>query len=142
MGSRAFHVKRANHHLEVAGHLSGTPAYVDWAAVALFYSAHQLVHSVLSGDPTLTKDERHPRKHTSYGGEGTGGRGTTNLVRDLFPRSVHRSYRSLFEASHRTRYDLQQWDAPWTRLHGQFEEIQRYCLALNATRPDRGTQEH
>lgn len=31
-----------------------------WAAVALFYSAHQLVHAVLDGETTLASGMRHP----------------------------------------------------------------------------------
>lgn len=141
MGSRDFHLKRAKHHLEVADHLAANQAYVDWAAVAYFYAAHQMVHSTLSGDPGLSKDERHPRKHNSYGGEGTGGRGTNQLVRDVLA-PVHRSYRSLNEASQRARYDFKTWgDFPLARLREQYEEVERYCLMLNLTRPDRNTQE-
>lgn len=141
MGTRDFHLKRAAHHLEVADHLAAHSEYIDWAAIAYFYAAHQMVHSTLSGDPNLSKDERHPRKHNSYGGEGTGGRGTNQLVRDVLS-SIHRQYRSLAEASQRARYDFQAWgDFPMSRIRGHYEDVERYCRMLNMTRPDRGTQE-
>lgn len=143
MGSREFHLRRASHHLEVAEHLSGTPDYVDWAVVALFYAAHQMVHSALSGEPRLSKDERHPRKHTSHGGPGTGGKGTNQMVRNLYPSAVHVAYRSLYEASLRTRYDMDKLGVGSTlaRFRGQFDTVELHCKMLNMTRPDRNTQE-
>ena len=107
MGSREWHLARAKRHKEAADHLAAND-FDDWAAVALFYSAHQYVHSALSGDPTLPRDERHPRKHTAPPGPESGGRGTNQLVAALFPDEINVAYRSLFEASHRTRYDFQQ----------------------------------
>ena len=92
MGARKWHVARAEHHLEVGQHLQGR--YEDWAAVALAYSALHYVHSSLADEPALLKDERHPRKHTAPAGAGNGGRGTNQLVRDLYP-SIHVQYRSL-----------------------------------------------
>lgn len=93
------------------------------------------------GGPTLVKDERHPRKHTSYGGTGTGGRGTNQLVKDILD-PIHRQYRSLMEASHRARYDFQSWgDFPPGKLRSQCEEVARYCEMMNGTRPDRSTQD-
>lgn len=141
MGARKFHEVRAAHHLDVAEHLTAFPDYLDWAIVALFYSAHQCVHSALSGEPELSKDERHPRKHNSYGGDGTGGRGTNQIVRDIFPRQVHLAYRSLFEASTRTRYDFVELGQPYARFRAQRDLVATHCQMLNMTRPDRGTEE-
>ncbi|GMA24686.1 hypothetical protein GCM10025864_24450 [Luteimicrobium album] len=141
MGSRKFHVARAAHHLEVAEYLAKSDAFTDWAIVALFYAAHQMVHAALSGDPDLVKDERHPRKHTSYGGNGTGGRGTNQLVRDKMPPAINLAYRSLFEASLRTRYDFEKLGASYADFRAQYETVSTHCKMLNLTRPDRSTQE-
>lgn len=141
MPSRHHHLARAAHHLEVAKHLSDHPDYLDWAGVALFYSAHQLVHSCLSGEPTLSKDERHPRKHTGGPGEGRGGRGTNLLVAALYGDDVSVAYRSLFDLSRRTRYDYRQLGEPWVLMMAQYRTIVDHCERLNASRPDRSTQE-
>lgn len=143
MPSRPFHVARATHHLEVAEHLSKDEQYVDWAVVALFYSAHQWVHSALSGEPTLAKDERHPRKHTGGPGAQVGGRGTNQIVAALFPANVHEAYRSLHDLSRRTRYDMDRLQGPfppYLLAKMQFEVVRKHCQALNTGRPDIPTQ--
>ena len=139
MGARQWHVARAKHHLEVAEFLAVT--YVDWAAVALFYSALQYVHSSLADEPGLRKDERHPRKHTAPAGEANGGRGINQLVRDLYP-AIQIAYMSLFDASRRTRYDFDQLghDQVWPLLKAQHRVVVDYCVSLNGTRPPISTQ--
>jgi hypothetical protein len=142
MGSRIWHLERAKRHLFVADHLRDT-GFEDWACVALAYAAHQWVHSVLSGGPDLARDERHPRKHTSPPGSGHGGRGTNQLVNALFPDDVATAYASLFEAGRRTRYDISQLGGPqaYKLLEVQFATVTRCCSGINATRPDRRTEE-
>ncbi len=138
MGAGAWHRARADRHKEVADFLSGQREdYTDWAAVALFYAAMMHVHAVLSTDPTLRKDERHPRKHTAPPGAGSGGRGTNQLVAALFPSHVNLAYRSLFEASHRTRYDFQQLGpGTYKLLEMQYREVETYCKAVAKSRSD------
>lgn len=139
MGSRKWHLARAKRHKEVADHLGGN-GYDDWAAVALAYAAHQQVHSALSGEP-LAKDERHPRKHTSPRGSGSGGRGTNQIVNAIFPEAVAEAYASLFEAGRRTRYDIVLLgpDA-YKLLCLQYETVRRHCALLNESRPDIPTE--
>lgn len=142
MGAAAWHRARAERHKAVADFLSSQrDDYTDWAAVALFYAAMMQVHSVLSSDPKLSKDERHPRKHTAPAGAASGGRGTNQLVAALFPASVNLAYRSLFEASHRTRYDFVQLGgmAAYKLLLIQFNEVEKYCAGVRASRQDRPT---
>src|SRR4051794_23850879 len=105
MGARNWHVARAEYHFKVADHLRDD--YPDWAAVALFYSALHYVHSSLADEPSLAKDERHPRKHPAPAGAANGGRGVNQLVRDVYGQ-IHTQYMSLFEMSRRTRYDMAQ----------------------------------
>lgn len=144
MGARDWHVARARRHLEVAEFLADSGHY-DWAGVALFYSAHQWVHSSLADEPALRRDERHPRKHTAPAGEDTGGRGTSQLVAALYPNISH-AYRSLFDFSHRTRYDVQVLSRNmgetqlWRLLFAQFREVKQHCHALNGTRGTVSTQ--
>lgn len=115
----------------------------DWASVALFYSAHQWVHSSLADERGTHKDERHPRKHVSP--KGGDFRGTNQMVRQvLTPISV--SYLSLFDASHRTRYDYDRLSgtlddsAVWKLLLMQHGEVAEFCKARNATRAPVSTQ--
>jgi hypothetical protein len=139
MGARGWHASRAKHHKDVADFLA--TVHPDWAAVALFYSAHSHVHSSLADEPSLPKDERHPRKHTSPAGPQFGGRGTNQLVRDLYPK-IHVQYMSLFEMSHRTRYDIKQLGSgAYPLLVLQWDDIAKFCTALNATRATVSTQQ-
>lgn len=141
MGTREWHLKRAAHHLDVAEHLAKTPDFVDWAVVALFYAAHQQVHSALSGDPGLSKDERHPRKHVAPKGADAGGRGTNQLVAATLP-SINKEYRSLYDASRRTRYDFfKLGDRVYENFKAQLERVTLCVNLLNATRPDRPTED-
>lgn len=141
MGSRAWHLARAKHHKAAADHLRDTE-WEDWAAVGLAYAAHQMVHSSLSGEPELARDERHPRKHTAPPGVGHGGRGTNQLVNALFPDPIAVAYASLFEAGRRTRYDLQKLDvATYRLLEFQYRTVEDHCIHLNGSRPDRRTEE-
>ena len=139
MGARSWHIARAKHHKNVADFLEAQ--HPDWAAVALFYSALQYVHSSLADESGLPKDERHPRKHTSPGGPGHGGRGLNQLVRDVYP-SIHQQYMSLFDMSRRTRYDFEQLGAgTYPLLVLQWKDVERHCVALNGTRATVPTQQ-
>lgn len=144
MGARNWHIARAKRHLEVAEFLAAS-GHHDWAAVALFYSGHQWVHSSLADEPDLVRDERHPRKHTMPPGEGSGGRGTNQLVAALYP-AISVQYRSLFDLSWRTRYDWDNlargMDEPtlWKLLRHQFDEVRVHCEDLNKSRPRISTQ--
>ncbi|MFG1931321.1 hypothetical protein ACGFK1_11770 [Mycobacterium sp. NPDC048908] len=130
MGVRKWHLKRAEHHKKACDYLLNH--FDDWAMVALFYSALHYVHSSLADEPDLAKDERHPRKHTSF--EPTA-RGTTQMVNAMYP-SIAVPYGSLFELSHRTRYDIAQLGT--MAVPGalkQWETIKRFCESLNDSRP-------
>ncbi len=140
MGSRAWHLARAKRHKEVADFL-GAAGHDDWAAVALAYAAHAVVHSVLSGDPDLPRDERHPRKHTSPSGKGMGGRGTNQLVNARFPDEVAEAFISLFEFGRRTRYDVNKLgENAYALMLLQYKTVETHCRLLNATREDINTQ--
>lgn len=116
MGQAAWHWARAQHHYDFAvqahQHL---PDHEDWVAVGIFYSALHMAHTALDGELGLPKDERHPRKHSAPASARVGGRGVSQLVRDLYG-PAHFAYRSLFEASYRTRYDMNVLVSPYTRL--------------------------
>jgi hypothetical protein len=74
----------------------------SWAAVALFYTAHQLVHAVLDGEDNLVRELRHPRSHGSTSG---GVLGTSELVARLYGADIDQAYKSLFGTSHAVRYN-------------------------------------
>jgi hypothetical protein len=116
VGLAAWHWARAQHHYSFAQDLNQQlPAYADWAAVGLFYSALHVVHAALDGATTLPKDERHPRKNSAPRNAKVGGRGTNQLVR-VQDRPAHFAYMSLMEASHRTRYGMKALVSPHARL--------------------------
>lgn len=143
MGTRGWHLSRAQHHRETADFLSTAEGgkFLDWALVALFYAAHHQVHSCLSGQPGLGKDERHPRKHTSHRDPASGGRGTNQLVKDCF-RPIYRDYINLFEISHRSRYDVTELgdEVAYKAFTDSYEHIVTYVAGTNKTRPDIPTE--
>lgn len=143
MGTRAWHVARAKHHKKAADYLHGDSTFDDWACTALFYSALQYVHSSLADEPSLAKDERHPRKHTAPPGDQFGGRGVNQLVATLYGE-IEISYKSLFELSRRTRYDINQLattDATTYQLATlQWQDVKRFCEGLNQGRQTISTQ--
>lgn len=69
--------------------------------MALFYSAHQLVHAVLDGEGALAEEMRHP---SSHGTGSAGPLGTSTLVTRVY-RSIDLNYRSLFGAGKGVRYE-------------------------------------
>jgi uncharacterized protein (UPF0332 family) len=103
---RKYHLAKAKYNLEVSAHLTANTAYTDWAVTALYYSALHLVDAFLDGQEALSKDERHPRKHSANANAGNGGRGRNQLVQALL-NPVRKEYRSLEEASRRSRYDME-----------------------------------
>jgi hypothetical protein len=131
MGHRTWHVARAQRNKQAADHFVND--FPEWSCIALFYSALHYVHSSLADETDLPKDERHPRKHTSAGGPDF--RGVNQLVRDVLPE-IHLSYRSLFELSHRTRYDVYQM-GPMTLSMAtvQWQQVRDYCVGRNQGRP-------
>jgi hypothetical protein len=114
--------------------------YADWACVALYYSALQLVDSVLCDDPDLPKDERHPRKHS---GVVAGSRGRNQLVKSQMP-TVSGDYRKLEELSRRTRYDMNLLAGPdanaYDKAIEQWQRIQTYAAMMHMTRPPISTE--
>jgi len=126
MPERKYHLAKAKYNVEVSKHLNEETAFIDWAVTALFYSALHFVDAFLDGEDSLPKDERHPRKHSANSGSGNGGRGRNQLVGALMG-PVQKQYRSLEEASRRSRYDMQILgkDA-YDRLVVQHSEIETY----------------
>lgn len=137
MGARAWHLERAKHNKKASEFLEADGKFLDWAAISLFYSALHYVHSSLADEPDLPKDERHPRKHSD---PTVGSRGVNQLVAQIYPQ-ISVQYRSLFEMSHRTRYDMHQL-GPTTlpMLLKQWKDIKRFCEGLNQGRPTIPTQ--
>lgn len=77
----------------------------------------------------MAKDERHPRKHSAPKRAAVGGRGVNQLVRDLY-RPAHFAYRSLFEASLRTRYDMSALADPFQRLAKDHQVVHDHMVNL------------
>lgn len=130
MGVRKWHIKRAEHHKNASDHMLGD--FDDWAVVALFYSAMHYVHSSLADEVDLCKEERNPKKHS---GVVVNSRGTNQLVLAKYPQ-INLQYRSLYEGSRRTRYDIAQLGSMALPMFTQqWDEIRRYCEGLNQSRP-------
>lgn len=131
MGARVWHIARAERNKDASDAFEAD--WPEWCIVALFYSALHYVHSSLADETDLVRDERHPRKHSSPGGED--GRGLNQLVRDMYP-DIHAQYRSLFELGHRTRYDVERLGPlaiPMARK--QWSDIKEFCETRNVSRP-------
>jgi len=130
MGARVWHVQRATRNKDASDAFEAE--WPDWCVVALFYSALHYVQSSLADEPELPRDERHPRKHSSPGGDD--GRGTNQLVRDIYPE-IHEQYRSLVELAHRTRYDVEKL-GPMTipMARQQWSDIKAFCETKNQGR--------
>jgi hypothetical protein len=94
------HLRNAERHYRSAVATSGSEITRAWGAVALFYSAHQLVHAVLDGEMGLAEEMRHPESH----GTGHGGPlGTNTLVARTY-RHIDLEYKSLFATGKAVRY--------------------------------------
>jgi len=120
---------KAKYNLEVSTHLKANTAYTDWAVTALYYSALHLVDAFLDGQEDLAKDERHPRKHSANATPGNGGRGRNQLVQALL-KPVRKEYRSLEEASRRSRYDMEVLDPDaYGRLVEQYKRFEQ-CVRM------------
>lgn len=140
MGHRDWHVARAKHNKRAAD--SFLDEYADWACTALFYSAYHYVQSALADEADLHKDERHPRKHTGFEHDS---RGMNQLVAAVYP-SINRSYKSLYDLSRRTRYDVDMLNKSITKsglddrmafvlATVQWQEVRDFCLTRNKDRP-------
>lgn len=89
--------------------------------MALFYSAHQLVHAVLDGHVGLGHELRHPEAHGGL-------TGTNLLVARLF-RYIDGPYKSLFGTSLAVRYYGQQVAADnyRERRNNDYEQIRTWA---------------
>lgn len=131
MGHRTWHVEPAARNKKASD--AFRKDFEEWSAIALFYSAFHYVHSTLADESGLPRDERHPRKHTNAGGEDL--RGVNQLVRDLYPE-IHTEYRSLFELSYRTRYDMYTLGPVAMKMAElQWTAIRDFCVGKNSGRP-------
>lgn len=101
MPSAGKHLRAAERHFGAATQCATQDATRSWAAVAVFYCAHQLVHAVLDGEQNLDATFRHP---TSHGTSSTGGLGTSHLVTRLYG-AIDVEYKSLFAAGKAVRYN-------------------------------------
>lgn len=101
MPSANKHLRNAEAHYRAAITAEADPATRAWAAVALFYSAHQLVHAVLDGESSLAPEMRHPQSH---GTGNSGPQGTNTLVAKVY-RHIDLHYKSLFGTGKAVRYE-------------------------------------
>lgn len=126
MPERVYHLKKATYNLDVSRHLNAETPYRDWAVTSLFYAALHKVDALLAAMDHLPKDEKHPRKHSASAAPGNGGRGRNQLVAAEM-RPINKEYRSLHEASRRSRYDMETLDAQaYERLMDQYRVIEKY----------------
>jgi hypothetical protein len=128
MPETVYHLRKAEHNKATAAHLkfSGT-TYQDWAVTIRFYAAMHLVDALLDQMPDLPKDERHPRKHHAAANiHGNGGRGRNQLVNAILT-PVRKEYSSLYDASRRSRYDMDMLgDDIYEKLGDQLDKIETY----------------
>lgn len=101
MPSANKHLRNAERHYRAAVAAGADPVTRAWGAVALFYSAHQLVHAVLDGEDSLAEEMRHPQSH---GTGSSGPQGTNTLVAKVY-RHIDLHYKSLFATGKAVRYE-------------------------------------
>lgn len=100
MPSASKHLRNAERHYQAAVRAGADPVTRAWGSVALFYSAHQLVHAVLDGETSLAEEVRHPQSH---GSSPSGPLGTSTLVARAY-RSIDLHYKSLYGNGLAVRY--------------------------------------
>ncbi len=128
MPETKYHLAKADHNKDVATHLEQSgQKYIDWAVTARFYTAMHLVDALLALMTALPKDEQHPRKHVAAQNvQGNGGAGRNQLVRKHM-KPVSRKYLSLYDASRRSRYDMEMLgEGAYQRLCDQLDAVEKY----------------
>lgn len=134
MPSTTKHLDRARRHLAAADAASSSPESRSWAAVALAYAAHQLLHAIFDCADGLTEPERHPENHTS---QVLNNPGTNYVVRRRF-QSVSTSYDDLYAVSRGVRYNGEHITPElWDELrNGDFLDVAAWANAelLKASR--------
>ena len=136
MPQAIYHMAKSRYNVKVAAHLHDETAFTDWAVTATYYAALHLIDALLDGEMQLIKDERHPRKHSANDNPGNNGRGRNQLVRKLYG-AIYRDYRSLEEASRRSRYDLEVLgESAYVKLQNEFKRIEQFtALQLGMRQP-------
>lgn len=94
------HVARGLSHFESAEAMLGAHVAVSWAAVAIFYAAHELAHAVFAADDELHPQFRHPSNHSGVDLYKPG----TNYTMRRHYSSVERAYRILYGTGTAVRY--------------------------------------
>lgn len=100
MPSAKKHLRNAERHYQAAVTAGSDEVTRAWGSVALFYSAHQLVHAVLDGETSLAEEMRHPQSH---GSGPSGPLGTNTLVSRAY-RVIDLHYKSLYGTGLAVRY--------------------------------------
>lgn len=104
MPSAGKHLKYSEQHFLAASEMRHGEPSRSWAGVALFYTAHQLVHAVLACDVRLPPEFHHPENHTS---QASAHPGTQHAVATYY-REVLPAYLDLSGWSQGVRYKGQQ----------------------------------
>lgn len=121
MASAGKHLRRAQHHLDVANKLAADPETLAWAAVVLFYAARDIAHAVFDGEPGLPAVCRHPDSHAN---QDLAKPGTNTVVKRHFPM-IRPSYMDLYATSLGVRYEGQNVDDDY--FAGIKEDFQEVC---------------
>lgn len=122
MASASKHLRYGLRHYESACRIGDAKEF-GWACVALFYSAHQLVHTIFDVDPGLRAEMRHPESHADPDLMSPG----TNVVVKRHYRQVSVPYIDLFGTSTGIRYNGQVADESiWHDQLNNYKLIQQW----------------
>lgn len=124
------HLKYARKHLTAADKIAGDEDTRSWAAVALFYAAHQVVHAVLARDghlqakycvtPKILQAHQHPESHARVSDTEPG----TNILIKKYFLAVEEPYMELFTVSRSVRYQGKHiGEALWDDLRRDFADV-------------------
>lgn len=76
------------------------PRAAPWAAVVVFYTAHELAHAVFAADAGLRQPFQHPSNHSGQAHDKPG----TNFTMKRHYRAIEADYTSLYASSTGVRY--------------------------------------
>lgn len=125
MADAGEHLSRGLSHFDAAEAMLQAHVAVPWAAVAIFYTAHELAHAVFAEDEGLHEQFRHPSNHSGVDVYRPG----TNYTMRRHYRAVEPAYRTLYGTGTAVRYNGSRPSGPRVRslIENELATIRRWA---------------